>query len=71
MNYQVDTSKSIYYFVEGKQLIKEEEFEYKDREYVKSKEINHKYDKSGDRIETTKINLGTNDFKHIKYIIEE
>lgn len=71
MNYQVDTSKSIYYFVEGKQLIKEEEFEYKDREYVKSKEINHKYDKSGDRIETTKINLRTNDFKHIKYIIEE
>lgn len=70
-NYQRDTSKSVYYFGERKLLINEEEFEYEEGFFIKSKEINHIYDKSDDRIKTVERNLKSNDVKYIKYIIEK
>ena len=70
-NYQKDTSRSIYYFEEEKLLIREEEFEYKEGRFVKSREMNHVYDKSNDRIGTVEIDLNTSDLKYRRFIIEK
>ena len=70
-NYQMDTSKSVYYFGEKKLLVSEEEFEYEEGFFTKSKKINHSYDESDDRIKTIERNLKSNDVKYIKYIIEK
>jgi hypothetical protein len=70
-NYQIDTSKSIYYFGEGEQLIKEEEYNFKDGNYFKSKETNHSYDESNEKSESIEEDKTAKEVKYIKYLKEK
>lgn len=67
-NYQLDTSRTVYYFGQEKRLTKEEEFGFKDGNYIKLKEINHFYKALNKRKKSIEINVETKEKKYIKYL---
>lgn len=67
-NYQTDTSKSVYHFGEQETLIKEEEFEFKEGQFIQSKEINHFYNEIHERTKSIEKNSKTNIVKYVRYL---
>ncbi len=70
-NYLRDTSKSIYYFEKGELLIDEEEFNLKNGDFIKSKEINHFYNDVSIRTKTIETNSMTKAKRYIKFLVEK